>query len=984
MRVPALRRADEPGRRGPLSAAGARRVHETCFLRGVVLALTETDSELTTALVRHARAAGRIRLQVDALVGDARLAARIERSVATRAGVARVRADPRSGRVLIVVAPDAPLLDELASLAQPGHRRRAGANGSAPLPAAHALAVDAVVAALRTDLHEGLSEREAKRRLARHGPNVLDGARPTTRLALAASQLTNLPSVLLLGSAAIALLLGDVVDAGAIVVVLGLNAAIGYRVERKSEALLAAWQRAEAGTADVVRGGRPMTVLAAELVHGDLVLVRAGNVVPADARLVDAHRLLVDESTLTGESEPARKQVEPGARDAPLAERAAMLYRGTTIAAGHGRALITACGEATEVAEVQRLAARARGPRARLATRLDALASRLAWSGVLAAGVSAAASLAWRRRPLDVLRDTIALGVAAVPEGLPVTSTAALVRAMARLRERGVIVRRLGTTETLGGVTVACVDKTGTLTENRMRLETVWQDGHRVAARRLDALPRPARGPLAALLAATVLNSELDYHRDNDGELHLAGSSTESALVRAAHDLGLDPQALLARYTREALHERTHDAHYVRTEHRAPDGSRFELAKGTPEQVAALCGLGAGSDALRENARLAEDGLRVLAVAARPRGGAWRLLGLVGLRDPVREGAAEAVRAAARARIRTVMLTGDQRVTAAAIAREVGLTGRVIESRELAALLEGPGAARRLAEISVIARMAPADKLAVVEALRATGEVVAMAGDGINDAPALRAADVGIAVGVQATDLARQTADIVLEHEDLRTILAAIGEGRIVRDNLHRSVRFQVAGNLGELLLLVGGALVGRPLLSSLGVLWINMLTDTLPGLALALEEGDPDILERPPAPPDAPILDRADWRQIARDGGMIGALAGAAAWLGGPLSAFAAIGAAQFGYAVASRSAERPGSRRAIAWMIGGSAALHLAAVALPPVRALLRIHGPAPRAIASFALTAALPFALARRWRRLEIARAGTSPRPRKESAR
>ncbi|MDX2089815.1 MAG: HAD-IC family P-type ATPase [Kofleriaceae bacterium] len=941
-----------------------------------VFALTERDAEIVSALVRHARAAGRIRLEVNKLLGDAKLAARIEQSVAERAGVTRVHANPRSGRVLIEVTPDAPLLDELATLARV-HAREAKRNGSSPVASAHALSVETVVAALHTDLTAGLTEREAKRRLERYGPNVLEGVRPISRLGLAASQLANLPSALLLGSAVIALLLGDVVDAGAIVTVLGLNTAIGYHVERKSETLLAAWQRAEAGTADVVRGGKPLTIPAAELVHGDLVLVRAGDIVPADARLVDAHRLLVDESMLTGESEPVRKQIRATPRDAPLAERAGMIYRGTSIAAGHGRALITACGSASEVAEVQRLATSSRGPRARLATRLDALASRLAWSGTLAAGVSAIASLAWRRGPLEVMRDTIALGVATIPEGLPVTSTAALVRAMARLRERGVIVRRLGTTETLGGVTVACVDKTGTLTQNQMKLETLWLEGHRIAASRLAQVPYPADGPIAALLAATVLNSELDYHRDNGGKLHLSGSSTESALVHAAAEFGLDPQALSARFVREALHERSNGTHYVRTEHRARDGSRFELAKGAPEQIAALCGLDADSEVLRENAQLAEDGLRVLAVAARAARGAWRLLGLVGLHDPVRPGAADAVRTAARAQIRTVMLTGDQRVTAAAIAREVGLTGRVIEGSELPALLAAPDAVQQLAEISVVARMAPADKLAVVEALRAAGEVVAMAGDGINDAPALQAADVGIAVGVQATDLARQTADIVLEHEDLRTILAAIGEGRIVRDNLHRSVRFQVAGNLGELLLLTGGALVGRPMISPLGVLWINMLTDTLPGLALALEEGDANILERPPAPPSAPILDDNDWRKIARDGSMLGALAGVAALLGGPLSAFAVIGASQFGYAAASRSAERVGSQGRFTWMVGGSAALHLAAVAVQPLRSLLRMQGPVPNALANFAIAAAVPLVIAHRRRLLEIVRTGTSSR-------
>jgi P-type Ca2+ transporter type 2C len=944
--------------------------------------LTLDDRELAAVLVRHARKSHRLRLEVAALYANTRLARAIERDVGARQGITRVAASARSGRVLIELAHGAAVLSELERFAAaaprshgaPGRPRRRATPGHEPLARAHALAPAAVLTALRTSEQDGLDDAEAARRRAAHGLNVLDAERAPSRLALAARQIANLPTGLLLGSACIALLFGDLLDAGAIVTVIGINAAIGYRMERTSERLLEAWRHAEAGTAEVLRGGAPQLAPAAELVPGDLLLVRAGNVVPADARVVEAHRLLVDEAPLTGESEAVVKSPHAVPAGAALADRACMLYRGTTIVGGHGRAVITATGPATEIGNVQRLASAARGPKARLAARLDALAGRLAWSGIVASGVSAIASLAWRRPAIEILRDTVALGVAAIPEGLPVTSNAALVRAMARMRERGIVVRRLGTAEALGGITVACVDKTGTLTENRMRLEALWLDGRRLAAAALAAPGAgPAGGPIAALLAAAVLNSDLDYHRNGDG-LHVTGSATEQALARAALAAGIDPVALRERFPRRRLIERDERTQYVISEHEAPAGGALAFAKGAPEQIVAMCEP-PGEPALAENTRMAAEGLRVLAVAVQAGGGRWRLLGLVALRDPLRAGAADAIRGAADAGIRTLILTGDQRATAAAIGREVGLRGEVIEGSELPAVLADPD---RLRQIAIVARVTPGDKLAVIEALRGAGEIVAMAGDGINDAPALRAADVGIAVGARATDLARQTADIVLEEEDLGSILIAIGEGRIVQDNLRRSVRFQVAGNLGELLLITGGALAGRRLIPPLGLLWINLLTDTLPGLALALEPGDPAVLARPPAAPDTPILDRRDWRQIARDGAAIAAASSVAAIAGGPLSAFATVGAVQFGYASTFRTPDRVDHGRRFAWLVGGSAALHLGAVAAAPVRGLLRLGGSFPMALASFALAIGTPlFLAARAHHRLEITRRGLTSR-------
>jgi P-type Ca2+ transporter type 2C len=963
------------------------------------------DGGAAAALARHGRASRRVRLEIGSLIDNPALARDIEASAGGRPGITRVVADPRSGRVLVEYEPGVLLDRELDQLRRSAGRRRSARTGPAPAwqSAWHADEAAVVIARLETSAGDGLTAGEARRRLAAVGANELLDEEPASRFAVLARQLANLPTALLGGSTVVSALLGDVVEAGAILTVIGLNAVIGYRVERRSDDLLAAWRTAEVGTALVIRDGELRTVSCAELVPGDLLVVRAGEVVGADARVVESHRLAADEAALTGESEPVAKSAAPVAAAAALAERTSMLYRGTAIASGHGRAIVVATGAATEIAQVQQLAEASRAPKGRLQRRLGELSSRLAWSGLSAAALSALASVAWRRPPIDVLRESVALGVAAIPEGLPVAATAALVRAMARMRARGIVVRRLAIAEALGGVTVACVDKTGTLTENRMRLETVSvQDGgrpRRIAANELCApAGTPLYGPLAALLIAGVLNSDVEYQSSGNGHLQLAGSSTERALIEAAQRAGIDPCALRRMWPRRRLVERSSDAAYVITEHSPGVG----FIKGAPEQVVPLCELdpAAARAILDDNAALAGDGLRVLAVAWRrtgetgAAGGAgagaarrWRYLGLVGLRDPLRAGSADAIRAAASAGIRTVMLTGDQRATAEAIARQARLDGEVIEGRELARVLAAPDAAHRLGRIAVIARVAPADKVAVVDALRRHGEVVAMAGDGINDAPALRAADVGIAVGARSSDVARQTADVVLERADLRSILAAVAEGRAVQDNLRRSIRFQAAGNLGEVLLVLGASLAGRRLIPSLGLLWINLLTDTLPGLALALESSDDGLdalLARPPIRPGAPILDAADWRRVGRDGAVIAAASAVAAIAGGPLAAFGTIGATQFGYAAACRAPDQP-IRPRFAAMIGGSAALHLLAVASAPARALLRIGGRTPLAIASSGLGIAVPLYLA--WRRhadREITRRGSAAdHPSKETS-
>jgi P-type Ca2+ transporter type 2C len=686
-------------------------------------------------------------------------------------------------------------------------------------------------------------------------------------------------------------------------------------------------------------------------VPGDVVACQAGDVLAADARVIDAHRLTVDEAPLTGESEPQRKRTDPVPPNAPLAERASMLFAGTTVVSGRGRAVVVATGPRTEVAAIRRLVQETRPPPTTLEKRIDDLGRTATAFSVVAGGIASLAGALQGRTAGAVMRSGVALGVAAIPEGLPVVVTAALVRAMRRMRAEGMVVRRLGAIETLGGVTVVCADKTGTLTRNEMRLEALEVGGVPVA------LPVKARGssdPIDALgtlaLATAVLNSDIDLHSGN-GVLHVIGSSTERALVEAAREAGIDVEALRRRYPRRVLRERKENVHFVTSLHDAPGGRRLAFMKGAPEQVLPRCRdlLGEPLDRVgrqqvfERNAELGRDGLRVLALAYREASASsdvpehdYSLIGLAGLRDPLRDGAAEAIRDATRARIRTLVITGDQLATAAAIGRAAGLTGRAIEGAAVASALASGDGVDVLRGVSVVARVTPADKLLIVEALRRSGEVVAMAGDGTNDAPALRAADVGIAVGGRATDVARHTADVVLAGEDLRAILAAVGEGRIVQDNLKRAVRYLAATNLSEIALVLGGALFGVEPLAPMHLLWINILTDTLPALALALEPGRPEVLNREPTPPGSPIIAASEWPRIAVDALALGAVGGAAFLLGGPAAAFGALPAAQLSYTWACRAPGDPMTAR-FNGLVGGATALHLGVLVLPPLAGLL-----------------------------------------------
>ncbi len=765
-----------------------------------------------------------------------------------------------------------------------GPRRVADAIG-APLGLPHATGAAEVARALGTDAARGLEPAEAARRLAIEGPNRLPERPARTRLAILLDQFRNVLVALLAAAAGLALALGETGDAAAIAAILLLNAVVGYVQEARAADALASLRRMVAPRARVRRGGTEQAVPAEGLVRGDLVVLEAGDRVPADVRLLSASRLGTVEAALTGESEPVRK--DPGAvvpERAPIGDRAGMAWLGTTVSAGTGEGVVVATGSRTEfgrIADLVRSEPEAETP---LQARLRVFGRRLvAGCGAVVALVFALGLLRGVA-PIEMLLASVSLAVAAVPEGLPAIVTVALALGVGRMARRGALVRRLASVETLGATTVIASDKTGTLTLGRMELHAVALPDAEVAvsggdgeARRFraggrDLAPRPGE-PLHAILRASVACSTARIV-ERDGRSEVAGDPTEGALLVAARAAGVEAGAI--EREEPALEWRPFDPGRKRASvlRRGAGGPRA-YAKGAPEAILPLCGLAPGEAegwAARADG-LGRRALRVLAVASREGPGDperdLRLLGLVGLMDPPRPGAREAVASCREAGVRTVMVTGDHPRTALAIAREIGIVG------EEAAVLPGPdldalsdeALREESGRISVYARVSPEGKLRLVRALRARGESVAVTGDGVNDAPALRAADIGVAMGLSGTDVAKDAAALVLTDDEFSTIVAAVREGRTIFDNIRKTLLYLIAGNVAEIAVMAGAVLLGWPVpLLPIQLLWINLVTDGLPALALVTDPPDPDALRRPPRRPGTPIADRAflGWTLLA------------------------------------------------------------------------------------------------------------------------
>jgi P-type Ca2+ transporter type 2C len=733
----------------------------------------------------------------------------------------------------------------------------------------------AVVAPDSEETTWGLSADKAASRLVRFGRNELVVAPRISPLVLFARQFANLLVVILAVAALLALAVGDVKDAAVIAVVLLLNATLGFVQERRAEAGIDALRAMLAPRARVRRDGRVRDVDAAEVVPGDVLLIESGDRVAADGRLLRAAALAVDESALTGESVPADKTVQgPGGA-------AAAVMMNTVVTRGRGEVLVTATGMQTVTGQLAGLIQSAPQRATPLQRQLARLGRRLAAvAGVAVAAVFVLALVRGDDLTTAAL-DAIALAVAAIPEGLPAVVTVTLALGTARMAKRRAIVKRLSSVETLGSATVICTDKTGTLTRNEMTARRVWRggaeldvtgEGYELAGSVVPRAGAPVDVRTAAELA--VLCSDAEVH---DGVL--VGDPTEGALVVWAAKAGVDVAAVRAARPRIAELPFDSATKVMATVHDDADG-RTLVVKGAPDVVLARCIDLAGSDGteILDNRRRAEvgnvltgmgrEGLRVLAVASRtlpPTASTadvaalldgLRLEVLVGIVDPPRAEAAAAIRTCAAAGIRVLMITGDHASTAGAIAAQLGLRGQVLAGADLDAL-DDATLRRRLDGVGVIARVSPAHKLRIIEALQGDGQVVAMTGDGVNDAPALKGADIGVAMGITGTDVAKDAADMVLADDDFATIVRAVEHGRAIYDNIVSFVRFQLATNIGAITAIFVARLIGLPApFTALQILWVNLIVDGPPAMALGVDPARADTMQRPPRDPSRAILD--------------------------------------------------------------------------------------------------------------------------------
>ncbi len=745
---------------------------------------------------------------------------------------------------------------------------------------AHAAPLADVLAALRT-ADTGLAADEAARRLREHGPNRLRTARGPGAWSLLARQFRNVLVVILLVATALSAFLGHANEAIAIVVIVLFAVLFGFAQEYRAERALAALRDLAPPRASVLRDGREVTLPADEVVPGDVLVLRAGDRVAADARLLDAAQLTAAEGVLTGESVPVLKDaraVPPP--DAALADRVNVVYAGTSIAAGRGRAVVTATGMRTEFGRIALLLGSVQAARTPLQANLDRLGSALARAALAVVVVIVLLGL-WQGKPvIDMLVFGIALAVAVVPEALPAVVTISLALGVQRLVRRRALVRRLAAVEALGSTSVICTDKTGTLTRDEMTVRALYVPGERLAVEGVGYAPAgrflrdgeavvPSPQVLA-LLRAAVLASDARLVRGDDGRDAVQGDPTEGALVVAAAKAGLDRAALAAACPRIDEIPFGPESRRMTTLHRTGDGVVVAFAKGAPEVLLRDCTRQAtahGVVPLTEQARadvvavahaMADEAMRVLAVATREdatAGNAERdltFLGLAGMIDPPRPEARAALATCDAAGIRVVMITGDHPRTAQAVAREIGLLqdGRVATGEELAAL-DDAAFARALAQVSVHARVSPAHKLRVVTALQQQGQVVAMTGDGVNDAPALKKADIGVAMGVSGTDVAREAAAMLLTDDNFATIVAAVEEGRGIFGNIRKYLMFLLSSNIGEIGLMAGAMAAGLPLpLTAVQILYVNLATDGLPALALAVDPPETDLMRRPPRDP--------------------------------------------------------------------------------------------------------------------------------------
>lgn len=791
----------------------------------------------------------------------------------------------------------------------------------------HALSPNEVAQRLQVDCSVGLDSDEAERRSARYGPNAIQEQRRRRPWKIFLDQFTDFMILVLLAAAVVAGVVGEPEDTVAILVIVMLNGVIGFVQEYRAEQAIAMLKRLAAPHATVRRGGQVRTIPASQLVPGDVVLLEAGNLIPADVRLVEAVQLKVDESPLTGESVPVEKQESP-LRDAdlPVSDRRNMAYKGALVTYGRGSGVVVGTGMHTELGKIATMLSEEEEVKTPLQRRLARFGQRLALAALAICAVVFVVGVLQGKAIILMFLTAVSLAVAAIPEALPAVVTISLALGARGMVRKNALVRRLPAVETLGSVTYICSDKTGTLTQNKMRVEQVYVDGRlekEFSCKFVDAQP------WSLFYRALAFNN--DATRNESGGV--VGDPTEVALYTAAREAGYDQAEVGAAARREAEIPFDSERKCMTTFHRDAEGF-IAFTKGAPEVVIEKCktmsresGEAAVETAelLQRAEEMAADGLRVLAVACRR----WpelpadlspqkveaemTFLGLAGLIDPPREEARDAVAQCVSAGITPVMITGDHPATAQAIARRLGILTNddaVLTGQELSQL-SSSAVERRVKYIRVYARVAPAQKIHIVKGLQEQGEFVAMTGDGVNDAPALKRADIGVAMGKTGTDVAREAAHMILLDDNFATIVAAVRAGRRIFDNIRKFIKYTMTSNAGEIWAIFLAPFLGLPIpLLPIQILWINLVTDGLPGLALAAEPEERGIMQRAPRPPRESIFAHGMWQHIVWVGLLMGGVALATqAWAyhGGSAHwrtmAFTTLTLAQMAHVLAVRS---------------------------------------------------------------------------------
>ncbi len=999
----------------------------------------------------HTAVEGRARYKINGLQGSQAFKKYLELKLSEVQGITQVSANPSTGNVLVLYQPGHSVLALAAQIerlvieyAKQTQHSIVGASKKINLPQKkakklsasnkkshkltanthqqeiatwHLKETDTVITELKTSPESGLTAKKAQQKLKKYGPNALPEADPRSGLSMFIDQFKSLPVGLLAVAAGVSVATGGLVDAVVIMGVVVINAAIGYATESNSEKVIRSLKNLVNPTAFVLRDRNIVEISAQEIVIGDILILKPGSYVPADARLLEARRLSIDESALTGESMPVSKSAQTlVGENIALGDRTNMVYMGTLVTGGQGTAVVVATGKYTEMGNIQMMVSEATLPETPMEKQLDKAGSQLVMVSGAVCALFFGIGILRGNTLLQMLKSSISLAVAAVPEGLPTVATTTLALGIANMRKHNVLIRRLDAVETLGSVQTICMDKTGTITANRMTVVELCTDNKCIQASADQLLfgnetVNPYENEqLLKLIHVLTLCNESEVEKEGD-EYTVRGSATENALIDVAMKGGVNVLSLRASYPRLKINHRSQERNYMATLHATPDEQQKLIAvKGSPSEVLSLCSwqikngekvpLTEADKQVIENDNddMAGKALRVLGVAyllckdaeIERRGDAesenilaasphpcvpvsssdvsfenihhgdnliW--LGLVGMIDPIRNGVQGLMGDFHQAGIDTVMITGDQSPTAYAIGKELNLSKgeqlQILDSTHLNNL--EPEVMKGLCDrVHVFARISPANKLQVVQALQSSGKVVAMTGDGINDAPALKAADVGIAMGHTGTDVAREVADVILEDDNLETMIIAVSHGRTIYNNIRKSVHYLLSTNASEIMVMLAAttAGIGHPL-TAIQLLWVNLVSDIFPALALAMEAPEPDVLLTPPRDPNEPIIRNADFGRILLESAALSASTLAAYWYGisrygfgaqASTIGFMSLTIAQLLHTYTCRSQthtifskQKLPPNKYLNIAIGGSLALQIVAAIVPGLKGLLQI---------------------------------------------